>query len=159
VVEIGGAGVQAASFWPQLLETGGLACSGRNYSANPSARHSLLVDIGSSSAWPSRAQGGLEPLFEWEEPDVLDGQWGLVVCIELASTLCLTDVSPVGGAVAGSGESLTFDEGLQEDGAVAIANCPIVLYAASRHGEELGREIAAGDPRQDEKAGVVDDQV
>ena len=44
--------------------------------------------------------------------------WGF---FEFSAVLACSDFDPVGGAVAGVGEALKFDEGFQEDGALAVA--------------------------------------
>jgi hypothetical protein len=48
-----------------------------------------------------------------------------VTAVEFSASLGATDVGPVGGAVAGAGESAGFDEGLGEDGGVAVAGLPV----------------------------------
>ncbi len=43
---------------------------------------------------------------EWIKPDVFDGQLGLVLRVELAPPLGLSDMNPVGGSITGADKSL-----------------------------------------------------
>ena len=45
--------------------------------------------------------------------------------IELAAALGVAEAGPVGGAVASTCEALFFDEGFEEDGAIAVSAVPI----------------------------------
>src|SRR5713101_9548928 len=77
----------------------------------------------------------------------------------LASALCLSDADPVGGAVAGAGEAGGFDEGLCQDGGVAVAGEPVGGQAAGDGGEQPGGEAGDGDVGADEEPGVAADEV
>ena len=96
---------------------------------------------------------------EWVDQDAFKGQDGLVFFFEFSAALGCSDFDPVGGAVAGAGEPLPFDEGFQKDGAVAVAGEPVGGDAPGKEGEKAGGEVAGLHPRWDQKAVVVDDQV
>ena len=98
-------------------------------------------------------------LDEGVEPYVLAGELGGVVAVELAAALGGANMDPVGGSIGASRESVGVDKGLEQYGSVAVAVCPVVTEPASGHPEELGGEVLALDPRQDEEACVVDDEV
>ena len=68
-------------------------------------------------------------------------------------------MNPIGRSVAGSGKALTFHERLQQNGGVLVSGVPIAGQAFGGQGEYLGRKVSRIDPGQDEKAGVVDDEV
>jgi len=83
-----------------------------------------------------------------------------VVFYEFSAALCCSEFDPVGGAVAGAGEPLEFDEGFQKNGAVAVAGQPVGCYAPGEEGEQAGGEVAGLHPRwHHEAVVVVDDQV
>ena len=73
--------------------------------------------------------------------DVLDGQEGLLLAVELASPLGSPHVDPVRGAVAGSAEAIPLDERLQEDGLVPVADLPILGQAFGGEGQDPGGEV------------------
>ena len=83
----------------------------------------------------------------------------MVLAVEFAAALGLADVVPVGGAIAGCGKALAFHEGLQKHGGVLVAGVPIVGQPFGGKGEYLGCEISRSHPGQNEKPGVVDDEV
>ena len=87
----------------------------------------------------------------WEE--------GGVVAVELAPTLGGADVDPVGGWVAGARESVGVDKGLDQDGSVAVAGGPVVAETTGGERQELRGEVLRLDPGQDEKSGVVGDEL
>ena len=69
--------------------------------------------MGEGLAVEDQAPAGVDGLFE---EDVLDGQGVLFADVELAASLGLADMDPVGGAIAGATEALAFAEGFDEDG-------------------------------------------
>ena len=79
--------------------------------------------------------------------------------VEFAAALGLTDVGPVGGAAAGTGEAVGLHEGLQQERSVAVASLPVVRQAAAAASQHRGSEIAHLHPGQDQEAGVVHDQL
>ena len=81
------------------------------------------------------------------------------VHVEFAAALGLTDVGPVGGAAAGTGEAVGLHEGLQQERSVAVASLPVVRQAAAAASQHRGSEIAHLHPGQDQEAGVVHDQL
>ncbi len=82
-----------------------------------------------------------------------------MVAVEFAPAFGLADARPVGGAVAGAGESGCFDEGLGQDGGVAVAGPPVGGQAAGDGGEEAGGEVGDLDVGADEEPGVAADKV
>ncbi len=105
------------------------------------------------------AEGLAKVFVEGVEVDVFEWFGILVVAVEFSAALGLADVNPVGGAVAGAGESPAFYEGLEKHGGVVVAGVPVVGQLFGGKGEYLGGEVSRAHPGQDEKAGVVDDEV
>ena len=64
------------------------------------------------------------------DEDVLGGESIFVAGIELAATLGLADMDPVGGAIAGAAEAGGFAEGFQQDGTDAVALLPSAAPSA-----------------------------
>ena len=105
------------------------------------------------------AESAAEVAPERVEPDVFPGQRVGTMHVEFAAALGLTDVGPVGGAVAGTGEAVGLHEGLQQERSVAVASLPVVRQAAAAASQHRGSEIAHLHPGQDQEAGVVHDQL
>src|ERR1019366_2034924 len=93
------------------------------------------------------------------EVDVLDGQGVLVVAVELAASLGAACVDPVRGPVAGAVEPVCLDEGLGEDGGVAVGVLPVGGQPAGDPAQDRGGEVRDADVGQDEEAGVAGDEV
>ena len=112
---------------------------------------------------PARLRGRTKLLAkvseEGEEEDLFDGEWMSSVAVELSSSLGLSDMDPVGRAVAGSAEPILFDEGFQKDGRIAIAGLPILRELLGEAGEDPGGEVGGEDPGEDEETSVVGDSV
>ena len=83
----------------------------------------------------------------------------MVLAVKFSAALGFPDVAPVGGAIAGAGKALTFHESLEKHGGVLVAGVPIVGQSFGGEGEYLGGEISRSYPGQNEKPGVVDDEV
>ena len=105
------------------------------------------------------AESAAEVAPERVEPDVFPGQRVGTMHVEFAAALGLTDVGPVGGAVAGTGEAVGLHEGLQQERSVAVASLPVVGQPAAAVCQHRGSEIAHLHPGQDQEAGVVHDQL
>ena len=95
---------------------------------------------------------------ERQEEDILDGRGVLIMSIEFATALGLTDMDPVGGTVAGTAEAAGFAEGFEQDGAEAVAMEPVVGEGAGGEGEQVGGEVRDAGPGQDQEAGMIDDE-
>ncbi len=93
------------------------------------------------------------------EVDVLDGEGVLVVAVELAASLGASGVDPVRCPVAGGVEPAGLDEGLGEDGCVAVGGPPVGGQAAGDAAEDRGGEVRDSDVGQDQEAGVAGDEV
>ena len=93
------------------------------------------------------------------DPDAFDRLGVAMQPIELATSLGVAQVLPVGGLVAGAREAGFFDEGFQQDRAVRVTGMPVIREASGDQGEDVRGEVTALDPRQGEEAGVVDDEV
>src|SRR5271154_1677552 len=93
------------------------------------------------------------------DPDALDRLCAAMQGVELAATLRVTEVLPVGGLIASAGEAWLFDEGFEQHGSIRITSEPVLCQAPADQGEDAGGEITAIDPRQDEEAGVIDHEV
>ena len=92
-------------------------------------------------------------------PDAFDGLCVAMQGVELAASLRVTEVLPVGGLVASAGEARLLDEGFEQDRTIRVASVPVLGQASADQGEDARGEILAVDPRQDEEAGIVDDEV
>src|SRR5271170_2726473 len=93
------------------------------------------------------------------DPDALDRLCAAMQGVELAATLRVTEVLPVGGLIASAGEAWLFDEGFEQDWSIRITSEPVLCQALADQGEDAGGEITAIDPRQDEEARVIDHEV
>ena len=96
------------------------------------------------------AESAAEVSLDRIEPDVLFGQSALVVNVEFAAALGFTDVGPVGGTVAGTGEAIRLDKGLQEQRAVPVARQPVARQPAAAACEQAGSEVFDLHPGQDQ---------
>jgi len=105
------------------------------------------------------AEWALEVAHERINPDALDGLCMAVQDVEFSPTLRIAEVSPVGGLVAGAGKARFLDEGFEQDRAIGVTGVPIGGQTPAHQGEDARGEVLAMDPRQDEEAGVVHDQV
>src|ERR1022692_756499 len=93
------------------------------------------------------------------DPDAFNRYGVAMQSIELATSLCIPEILPVGGLVTGACEAWLLDEGFQQHRPVGVAGMPIVRQASADQGERARGEVAALDPGQDEESGVVDDEV
>src|SRR5665213_776067 len=129
----------------EFIAGGGSRLSGSVHrgrvSASPSAE--LLLEVG-----PERI-----------DPDALDGLCVSMQDVELSPTLRVAEVSPVGGPVAGTGKARLFNEGFEQDRPIRIAALPVIGQSSAHPAEDARGEVFASDPRQDQEAGVVDDQM
>src|SRR5208337_3040651 len=82
-----------------------------------------------------------------------------MVAIELTAAGGLTDVSPVGGLVAGAAEAIRLHESLQQHRAITVALLPVVGQLAGDVAEDFRSHALRLHPGQDQKARVVDDQM
>ena len=96
---------------------------------------------------------------EWIDPDAFDWLIFAMQGIELAATLGVAEVLPVGGFVASAGEARLLDEGFEQDGPIGVASLPVIGQAAADQCKDSRSQILAADPRQDEEAGIVHDEV
>ena len=96
-------------------------------------------------------EGIEEDVFDWEDLPMLE--------FEFTASLGLADAYPVGGPVAGAVEAVFLNEGFEENGAVLVALFPIVRETFGDRGKDAGGEVLGMDPGEDEKAGVVDNQM
>ena len=75
------------------------------------------------------------------DPDALQRKGAGVSRVKLPSSLRGADADPVGGLVTGTLETLLLDEGLQQDGSVAVAVLPIKREQACSHAQQLRGEV------------------
>ena len=101
----------------------------------------------------------LEVACERIDPDAFDGLSVAMERVEFAATLRIAEVSPVGGLVAGAGEARLLDEGFEQNRSIGVAGLPVIGQTPADQGEDARGEVFAADSRQDEEAGVVDDEV
>ena len=93
------------------------------------------------------------------DPDALDGLGFAMQPVELAAPLGVAEAQPVGGLVACAGEARLLDEGLKQHRSIGVSDMPVFDQATGGESEDPRGEVLALDPRQDEEAGVVDDEV
>lgn len=84
---------------------------------------------------------------EGKGPDAPDGDGAGVRPVELATAPGIAEGEPVGSAVAGPSEALLVDEGLEEDGAIAVAGVPIRGEPACSKAQKVGGRGASTAPR------------
>ena len=80
-----------------------------------------------------------------------------ILGVPLGAALGLADGEPVGGAIAGAGETLRIDEGLDEDGLVAILLVPVGGQLADGQGQGVRGQMLDADPGQEQEARLRDD--
>ena len=107
----------------------------------------------------SVAEMRTEVAHERIDPDAFDRLCVAMQGVELAASLRVAEVLPVGGFVASAGKARLFDEGFEQDWAIRVASMPVLGQASADQGEDAGGEVTAMDPRQDEEARVIDDEV
>jgi hypothetical protein len=105
------------------------------------------------------AEMALEVACKRIDPDAFDRLRVAMLDVELAATLRFADLLPVGCLVAGAGKARFFDEGFEQDRPIGIAGLPVIGQSLSCQGEDAGSEIFAVDPRQDQEAGVIDNEM
>jgi hypothetical protein len=86
-------------------------------------------------------------------PDAFDGFGVAMQSIELATSLGIPQILPVGSLVASACEAWLFDEGFQQHRPVGVAHMPVVRQALADQGEGARSEVAALDPGQDQESG------
>ena len=101
----------------------------------------------------------LEVARERINPDAFDGLCVAMQGVELAAALRVAEMLPVGGLVAGAGKARLLDEGFEQHRPIGVAGMPVIGQASADQGEDARGQVFAVDPRQDEEAGVVDDEV
>ncbi len=106
-----------------------------------------------------RVQYGFPVSVKRFEPDIFDRQCIFVTHVEFATALGLADLNPIGGLVASSGETGDFTEGLKHGGKNRVALQPIVRQAFFAACQNMGSQVGDANPWQDQKAGVVDEQM
>ncbi len=82
-----------------------------------------------------------------------------MVAVKLATALGLSEMDPVGSGVTGAVEARALDDGFKPSGLEGVAGAPVLRYLAGGASQDVGSEVADGNPGQNEEAGVVDDQV
>ena len=80
------------------------------------------------------------------EPDIFDGLIVPMIDIELAASLSLSDVHPVGCFVTGAAEAIGLHEGLQQHGAITVALLPIGGQLTCDAAEDFRSEALGLDP-------------
>src|SRR3990170_202298 len=93
------------------------------------------------------------------DPDAFDRLCVAMERIEFAAALRVAEILPISGFVASAGEARLLDEGFEQHWAVGVACVPIISQASADQSEDARSEISTSNPRQDQKAGIVDDEV
>src|ERR1039457_5068339 len=107
----------------------------------------------------SAAEFPLEVARERIDPDALDGLSVAMQGIDLATALRIAQASPVGSLVAGARKARLYEEGFEQDRPIGVAGVPGIGQSLNGQGEDARGQVFAVDPRQDQEAGVVDDEV
>src|SRR5713226_5348280 len=69
----------------------------------------------------------------------------------------LTQIHPIGGAVAGSLKARAVDQSLQQQRSISIVPAPILRELSRRTRQDCGGQTLDGDRWQNQKAAVIDD--
>src|SRR6266851_1115489 len=101
----------------------------------------------------------LEVAHERIDPDALDGLCLAMQDVQFPPALRIAEVSPVGGFVAGAGKARLLDEGFEQDWSIGVTSVPVIGQSSAHQGEDARGQVFALDPRQDQEAGIVDDQM
>jgi hypothetical protein len=75
---------------------------------------------------------------EWIDPDALDGLAVEMESVKFATPLGISEILPVGSAVASAYEARFLDEGFQKDRAIGITGVPVLSQASADQGEDAG---------------------
>jgi hypothetical protein len=105
------------------------------------------------------AERALEVTYKRIDPDAFDRPIVSMQRIKLAAALRVAEVLPVRSLVTGASKARLLDEGFEQDRPIGIAGMPVLGQSLSGQGEDARGEVFAADPRQDEEAGIIDDQV
>src|ERR1017187_2773616 len=141
--------------WPSMTRCSSVSIRSARYGRGPVSG----VLAGGAGFLPFLGEDALPVPVQGVEVDVLDGQGVLVVAVELAASLVAACVDPVRGPVAGAVEPVCLDEGLGEDGGVAVGVLPVGGQPAGDPAQDRGGEVRDADVGQDEEAGVAGDEV
>jgi hypothetical protein len=106
-----------------------------------------------------RAEMLVEVPRERINPDAFDGLCFAMQCVEFTSALRVAEILPVGGFVASACEARLFDEGFQQYRAIGVARVSVLGQTPAGQGKDPRGEVFTVNPRQDEEARVVDDEV
>ncbi|MHB1567185.1 MAG: hypothetical protein ACYCXG_10810 [Acidiferrobacter sp.] len=93
------------------------------------------------------------------DPDARGGLCVAMECVELAASLGIPEILPVGRLAASAGEARFPNEGFEQDRTIGVAGVPVVGQALRCRGEDARGEVFTVNPGQDEEAGIVDDDV
>src|SRR6266404_3690799 len=88
----------------------------------------------------SVAELPLEVAHERVDPDAFDGLGAAMQGVELATTLRIPEMLPVGGHVAGACEARLFDEGFEQDRPIGVAGLPVGGQSSTDQGEDARGE-------------------
>jgi hypothetical protein len=84
----------------------------------------------------SAAELPLEVARERIDPNAFDRLSVAMQNVELAATLRVAEVLPVGGLVAGAGKAWLLDEGFEQDRPIGIAGLPVIGQPSAHQGED-----------------------
>ena len=104
-------------------------------------------------------EGDLPVSVQRADEDGLDWHAGGSQAVVFAPAASITEVGPVGGLVAGAGKAVFLDEGFGENDGMAVALEPVLAKTLGGKRKEPGGEVSNPCPRQDEEAGVVDEEM
>src|SRR5438445_4826053 len=104
-----------------------------------------MTKMTDSQASLSVTEQALEVARERIDPDVFDGLSVSMLSVELAATLRVAELLPVGGFVAGAGKARLLDEGFQQDRPIGVVGLPVGGQSTAHQGEDARGEVFAAD--------------
>src|SRR5271157_442853 len=71
----------------------------------------------------------------------------------------LSDMDPVGGAIAGSAKTFRIHQGLQQQGTTPVADLPVAWHSPCAQRQNLAGQSFDLHPGQNQKSSIVDDRL
>ena len=83
----------------------------------------------------------MEVFIEGMEEDLFDGCLMEVFLVEFSASFGMSDMDPIGCAIASTTEAVFFDKGFEEERPVGIAVLPIFGKALGQSGQDAGGKV------------------
>lgn len=139
--------------------TNGESFEGAHHNAPPGRELPLPLTPKGYGFKPLSAQFLPEVSTQRIEIDVFDDAVRQVSMPSFSHPFGFTHTDPVGGLIAGSPETVSFHKGFQQMDRVMVDFEPILSNPFDVEGKDSGCQAFDGNPGQDEKAGVVGQEV